>query len=123
MATPAAKGRPARTQPGKKLITSTPANVAAATITAEDKAAPRLWPLANITEATVKPSGSLCKRMAMKIIQPSQEERTKPDAMATPSNKECAARPATTELLVCAERNSPSHFSSPKWKCGVMVCS
>src|ERR1700689_1331009 len=107
MATPAARGKPARTQPGKKLITSTPASVAAATITAEDKAAARLWPLASITEATVKPSGSLCRRMAIKMIQPSQEERTKPDAMATPSNKEWAAKPATTELLVCVDRNSP----------------
>src|ERR1700733_10542200 len=100
MATPAATGRPARTQEGKKLITSPPANVAAATITAEVSAALRLWPLASITEATVKPSGSLWSRMATKIIQPSQEESTKPEAMATPSNSEWAASPATTELLV-----------------------
>src|ERR1700678_3163177 len=107
MATPAAIGRPARTQPGKKLITTTPAKVAAATITAEVSAALRLWPLASITDATVKPSGNLCSRMAMKMIQPSQEESTKPDAMATPSKREWAARPATTELLVWTERNSP----------------
>src|ERR1700679_3873345 len=107
MATPAATGRPARTQPGKKLITNTPARVAEATITAELSAAARLCPLASMTEATVKPSGSLCNRMATKMIQPNQEESTKPEAMATPSKREWAARPATTELLVWVERNSP----------------
>src|SRR6202167_6771093 len=114
MATPAATGKPARTQPGKKLITSTPARVAEATITAELSAATRLWPLASMTEATVNPSGSLCSRIATKMIQPSQVESTKPEAMATPSNRECAARPATTELLVYTERNSSSQVSSPK---------
>ncbi len=79
---------------------STPATVAAATIAAEVRAAPRLWPLASITDATVKPSGSLCSRMAMKMIQPSQEDSTKPEAMATPSKREWDARPATTELPV-----------------------
>src|SRR5580698_7034051 len=100
MATPAATGRPARTQAGKKLITNTPAKVAEATITAELSAATRLWPLASITEATVNPSGNLCSRMATKMIQPNQDEIWKPEAMATPSNREWAARPATTELLV-----------------------
>src|SRR5271168_2995727 len=113
MATPAATGKPARTQLGKRLITRTPARVAEATMTAELSAATRLWPLASMTEATVNPSGSLCSRMATKMIQPNQEEITKPEAMATPSKREWAARPATTELLVEVESNASSCVSPP----------
>ena len=46
----------------------------------------RLRPLASITDAMVKPSGALCRKMARKISQPSQLETTKPEPMATPSN-------------------------------------
>jgi len=45
----------------------------------------RLWPLASMTEATVNPSGILCRKMARKMIHPSQLETRKPEAMAMPS--------------------------------------
>ena len=41
--------------------------------------------LASITEATVKPSGILWRKMARKITQPSQLDTMKPEAMAIPS--------------------------------------
>ena len=38
-----------------------------------------------MTEATVKPTGILWRKMAIKMSQPSQVETTKPEAMATPA--------------------------------------
>ena len=46
---------------------------------------PCFVPPASITDATVKPSGTLCRKTAIKMIHPSQLETINPDAIATPS--------------------------------------
>jgi hypothetical protein len=68
-------------------MVSTPASVAAPNTIEEPQAMLRLRPLASMIEATVKPSGILCRKTARKMIQPSQLETMKPEAMAIPSKK------------------------------------
>ncbi len=78
-------------------IVSTPAKVAIARSTAENHAALRVLPLASITEATVNPSGSLCRKMATKISHPSHSEMMNQDAIAIPSKNVCVINPMSTE--------------------------
>jgi hypothetical protein len=75
----------------------TPAMVAAARSVAESTAIRRERPEASMTDAMVNPSGTLCRMMATKMSQPRALEMTKPEAMATPSKKEWAASPQSTE--------------------------
>jgi hypothetical protein len=56
-------------------MVSTPANVAAPNNADAPQAIRRLCPLASMTEATVNPSGILCRKMAKKIIHPSPFEK------------------------------------------------
>ena len=55
-----------------------PKSVAPPKITADRNAARFVCPLASISDATVNPSGSLCKKIAMKIKLPSHAETSKP---------------------------------------------
>ena len=55
-----------------------PASVAAPRIADDANAAARLCPLASISDATVNPSGILCRKIATKITPPSQVETSKP---------------------------------------------
>ena len=71
--------------------------MAAASTVAEMSAVRRLRPEASITEATVKPSGTLCRKMAKKISHPSRVDSTNPQPIATPSSSACAASPMRTE--------------------------
>ena len=66
----------------------------------EENALIELRPLASMTDDTVKPSGTLCRKMARKTIHPSQLETRKPDAIAMPSKNEWITRPSSTVLLL-----------------------
>ena len=68
-------------------MVSTPAIVDSANNTEANHDRVLLRPLASITEVIVKPSGILWRKMARKMIQPSQCEMRKPAVMAMPSKK------------------------------------
>ena len=95
--TPAEIGSPALTERVEIAITRTPARVAAPSNMEAPQAVARLCPLANITEAMVNPSGTLCRKTARKIIQPNHTEIMKPEAMAMPSKKVWITNPSSTE--------------------------
>ena len=56
-------------------------------------AAARLCPLASISDATVKPSGSLCRKIATNTTLPSHVDTKNAEAIATPSKNVWITRP------------------------------
>src|SRR5258707_3040048 len=71
--------------PSSELVSSTPATVATPNNPAARMALRLPCPLASTTDATVNPSGSLCRNTAKNITAPSQVETRNPAATATPS--------------------------------------
>ena len=69
----------------KTVVNKTPNNVATPNNPAARIALRRPCPLASTADATVNPSGSLCKKTATKTTVPSQVDIRNPDAIATPS--------------------------------------
>ena len=65
-------------------------------------------------DVTVKPSGILCRKTARKMIQPSQLETRKPEAIAIPSKKVWIMSPMSTDKLFRLLSNSCGCVSSPK---------
>src|SRR5262249_38592522 len=95
--TPAASGKPTPTECCVNAMTATPAIVASPNRTEDPQANPRLFPDASITDATVEPSGILCRNTARKITQPSQFETRNPEVMAIPSKNVWIISPISTE--------------------------
>src|SRR6266403_2281933 len=83
--TPPESGNAYLNCPCRALVSSTPKSVATPNNPAARIALRFPCPLASTTDATVNPSGSLCRNTATKITAPSHVETKKPAAIATPS--------------------------------------
>ena len=85
-----------------------PASVAAPKAADDRNATRPLCPLASISDATVNPSGILCKKIAIKIIPPSHVETSKSGRDRDPVEKSvdhqakqsCVARVRVRHLIV-----------------------
>src|SRR6266851_9426622 len=82
--------------PCSELVSNTPAIVATPNNPAARIALRFPCPLASTTDATVNPSGSLCRNTAKNITAPSHVETRNPAAIATPSKKVWIVSPTST---------------------------
>ena len=74
-------------------------------------------------DPTAKPSGSLWSSTAPNRMNPSGRLTRKPDAIATPSKNVWMQSPARPRYPTAGWTRASWWISSPKWKCGVSVCS
>jgi len=76
-----------------------------------------LRPLASMMEEAVETSGTLCRITARKMIQPSQPEIKKPEAIAMPSKNVWITRPKKHGITAPPFwQILPRASLSPKWK-------
>ena len=76
-----------------------------------------------MTEATVKPSGTLWRSVAMSSSSPVRTLVSTPEATTTPSKKVCAASAPTARTAAPRRSRSSRGASSPTWTCGARVCA
>src|SRR2546428_5388613 len=106
-----------------KPVAIAPASVSTPRVAPAPSAAAGECPPASMTDAIVKPSGTLCRTTAMERSAPSAGPIMKPAAIATPSKDVCTPAARDASQPAAGSTSASGWTSSPKWKWGATVCS